>query len=353
MRTTRFAVVAAVALAAASGTTAAAQARPAPAPTTAAVTAAYAYAWNFDAAAPLNTWYSLAGAYSANSTGGTNHAKHNGTGWYTVWFPGVPAVGSTIHVTAYGAGDNYCTVEWWRTPDGISGTDADVRCFTRAGAPADAQFTISQTYRGVGSGAYVWVNTTGSPSPSYQYSSTGSAATATGGAGVYTVRLPGLGGSGGHVQVTGYAADGRWCKVGGWGPSGGAQQITVRCFTAAGVPADAMFTLTYVENTNLLLGPAALPSAYGWVSDLGALSAYYAFDTNPAAATTAQRWAVGGYHVRFPVDLSRGVAHVTAYGAGNQRCKVSHWTPADGVAVDCYRPDGAYVDTYFDVAFAA
>ncbi|WP_436501324.1 hypothetical protein [Actinokineospora sp. HUAS TT18] len=331
----------------------AAPARPSPGPAVAVAAAdARAYAWNSSPSAALNTWYSLAGNYSFNSTGGTNHAKRNGTGWYTVWFPGVSALGSTVQVTAYGTNDNYCTVEWWRTPNGVSGTDVDVRCFTRTGAPADSMFTISQTHRGTGAGAYVWANTVGTPSTAYQYNSTGGTNTvSTFGTGAYSVRLPGLGGSGGHVEVTGYAADGKWCKVGGWGPSGGAQNVTVYCFTAAGAPANAMFTLSYVENTNVILGAPATQSGYGWVSDLGGLHGFYAYDTNPGANTTVQRWATGGYKVKFPVDLSRGLVHVTAYGAGNQRCKVAWWNPTDGVTVDCYRPDGSYVDTYFDAAF--
>ena len=42
----------------------------------------------------------------------------------------------------------------------------------------------------------------------------------------------------GHVQVTGYGSDATRCKVGSWGPNGTAQQVSVRCFTPAGTPAE-------------------------------------------------------------------------------------------------------------------
>lgn len=318
-----------------------------------AVTDARAYAWNFAPSEPIGSWYSLAGAYSANSSGATNFARRNGTGWYTVWFPNVPAVGATVQVTGYGADDTYCTVEWWRAPsDGAPGTDADVRCFNRSGGPANAMFTISQTYRGFGAGAYLWADTPGTPSTAYQYNSTGGTNTMTNpSTGVFEVRLPGLGGTGGHVEVTGYAADGRWCKVGGWSPAGGAQNVTVHCFTAAGAPSNALFTLSYVENTNLLLAAAPTQSAYAWVTGAGAPTAFYAFDTNPGANINVEHWTVGGYRVHLPVDLTRGLVHVTAYGSGTARCKITHWNTVDGAAVDCYRPDGGFTDSFFDIAF--
>ena len=116
-----------------------------------------------------------------------------------------------------------------------------------AAAAIMVTLTVPTTARAAPSGprgsAFVWANQPSSasylPSPAYQWNSRHSftavnTITRTA-VGSYTVRLPDLGAVSGTVLVTAYGPGTNNCKVLGWGPSGTAQLVNVRCFTATGV----------------------------------------------------------------------------------------------------------------------
>jgi hypothetical protein len=322
----------------------------------------HGYAYNTEPAAPLGLRYPLAGPRSYNSAGGANWAVHWDTGSYGVCFGRLVADG-TVLVTAVNDDrpDLYCTVSSWSAP--AEGTAVEVRCFDGVGARADARFTVSATGPGdTPAGAYLLADQPTAaaayvPALPRQHNSTGAVNTVERfGAGFYIATLPGLAASAGHVQVTGYGDAGLWCKVGGWGPDPwdpGAQVVFVSCRTAAGTPTDAPFTLTYVRDADVLLAPPGVHAyGYAWADDPG--SAGYP----PAPAYSTGAWAgrasTGRYKVWFPLDLDRGLVHVTAYGSGDERCGIAAWSTATGVVVTCWSPAaGVPVDTRYDVAFAA
>ncbi len=315
--------------------------------------------------------YTPPGAYQYNSTSpftAVNTVARASAGSYSVTFPNLGVRGGTAHVTAYGPTTHRCKVHQLT----VIGTAARVwvACRTIAGAPVDTQFTASFTnLTTVDAGrklGYVLANApfaaSYTPTTIHQANSSGATNTITrSGVGTYTVRMPGLGIAKGHVQVTAYSSGSEYCKVGSWGPSGTAQLISVKCFTTRGVPVDTMYTLTYVEHTNILgLGVCCNPdgnwSAYAWANNPSAASyvpaTSYQFADYSDTLGTITRSAVGAYSVKWQgIDLNWGNVQVTAYGSGNATCKVANWNAAAGVQVRCHGVNGLPVDTTFDVAF--
>jgi hypothetical protein len=51
----------------------------------------------------------------------------------------------------------------------------------------------------------------------------------------------------GHVQVTAYAAGSERCKVQGWTSTLTAKNVNVRCFNAAGAPANSRYVVDFVH----------------------------------------------------------------------------------------------------------
>jgi len=209
--------------------------------------------------------------------------------------------------------------------------------------------------------AFVWANQPSSasytPSATYQWNSrhVGAAVntvTRTG-VGSYTVRLPDLGAASGIVHVTAYGPTTHSCKVVNWFPSGTAQLINVRCFTAAGVPVDTFYTLSYTN-------PGGFGYDLGYVWANQPTTATYVpsplYQANSSGATNRiDRLGTGSYRVRLP-NLGKAAGHVqvTAYGSGPERCKVGSWGPGgteQTIRVFCYRPTGSPVDTLFTLTY--
>jgi len=325
----------------------------------------HAFVW---ANQPTTTNYTPHATYQFNSRhrfSAVNTITRTGVGRYTVRLRDLGAASGTVHVTAYGTSNHHCKVANW----GPSGTTqlVNVRCFTRAGALVDTLYTLSYTNpaafdRQMG---YVWANqpTSGSYVPSLSYQGNSSGATNRIdrlGIGNYRVRLPNLGQSAGHVQVTAYGAGSERCKVGSWGPSGAEQQIRVYCNRPAGSRVDASFTLTYIRNNNILdaspicCSPDGYPSAYAWANQPTA-TAYtpalaYQFADFLQQRVTISRLGVGSYVVRPPVPLGSGNVQVTAYGSNSAHCKVSSWS-ASGIRVVCFTTAGNPIDTFYTVSF--
>jgi len=319
---------------------------------------------------PTSTSYLPSPPYQWNSRHSftaVNTITRTGVGSYTVRLPDLGAVSGTVLVTAYGSTANYCKALSW----GPSGTAqlVNIRCFTPVGVLADTPFTMSYAnHTGVvGSDlAYVWANQSTAVSyvPSQPYQANSSGATnriQRLGKGIYLVRLPNLGRSGGHVQVTAYGPGPERCKVGSWRPNGTEQDIRVFCRTRNGTPADTRFTLTYVRDGNVLGEPVCCepdgnPTDYAWANQPSAAAPYtpdplYQF-TGSAQQITITHLAKGSYAVHVPDSLNRGNVQITAYGGSNSaQCKVNSWTPATGIRVLCFSTAGSLVDSLFDVSF--
>lgn len=320
---------------------------------------------------PTAASYTPYSPYQYNSTSpfaAVNTITRSGVGSYTVRFPGLAVTGGTVHVTAYGSTTHRCKVSSW-APEGTA-ERVHVLCTTIAGARVDTTFTATFTsIQRVEAGrklGYVWAdNPTAAsytPATPYQANSAGAVNTVTRSAvGTYRVQMPGLGVARGHVQVTAYGGTADHCKTNGWGPTGTAQVIGVKCFTTAGAPVDSRYTLTYVDRTNILgLGVCCNPdgneSAYAWANNPTAASyvpsTSYQFADFTDTAGTITRSGVGAYGVKWDyINLDHGNVQVTAYGSTNTTCKVSGWNTPSGVQVRCFSATGAPADSMFDVAF--
>jgi hypothetical protein len=199
-----------------------------------------------------------------NSTGALNSMVRTGTGAYTMTMPGQNFSGGTVEVTALGGGGvqvTNCKVGSWS----VSGANliVNVRCFAPNGAPANSQFSVKAAKRWPEGGQqyfYVRANnptaTDYTPTLSTQQGwmnaflgdgeYTGPATIHRNGTGSYRVRLPLMNPYYSTVKVTAYGTTSGHCKVLDWyyGP-GEETDVEVRCFTAAGSPANMQFTLTY------------------------------------------------------------------------------------------------------------
>jgi hypothetical protein len=171
--------------------------------------------------------------------------------------------------------------------------------------------------------------------------------------GVYTVNVPSLGASYGHVQVTAYGSGGEWCTPWNWGPSGTALHVQVRCFSPAGTLTDSRFTMSYVKNGNIIgqsvcCSPDGHPTSYLFAQD--PTTASY----EPAAAyrylsgtSHVNRLATGRYQVNYGWAAAPGVVHVTAIGGGTARCKVESFAGDESAVVACATPSGTPVDATY------
>jgi hypothetical protein len=209
------------------------------------------YVWAND---PTDNAYLPSAQYQFNSTGVDNDMIRLGLGSYRVRMPGLTDPGGHVTVTAYGAGSEVCRPELWFVL--LGALWVDVQCFTAAGAAADTRFTATYVNDATVAGLTGWpagyvladqpATDEYEPPAATQFNSSGETNTVERtGAGAYRVVLPGVGSSGGHVQVTAYDTGSNECKVLSWGPSGDDQVVYVRCYTTAGAAADTKFTASF------------------------------------------------------------------------------------------------------------
>jgi hypothetical protein len=274
-------------------------------------------------------------------------------------------VGGTVSVTAYGGSNQYCKVASWFLVG--SAQHVHVNCFDAAGNAADSRFLASYTNRSSTPHpmAYAWADQPFAadyePNSLYRFSSTGrtlSVARIT--TGLYLVRLPGFRrGSGdvtGTAKVTAYGPGPARCYI-DFGPGGFAaiESVIARCTTPAGELADSQFTVTYVEDGNLL-GASGHDTAYVRVRSDGSVDGPNRELEFPRdGSIQAERIGSGAYRVRLPVGLSVGHAQVTAdlFAAplAGRHCKISRWNPSEGVLVLCFGADGSLLDAGFQLTF--
>jgi hypothetical protein len=271
--------------------------------------------------------------------------------------------GGVAHATAYGSGTRQCKVKsWGPVASGSPDLRVLVKCFDVTGALADSMFMASFTAQ---SGtntqpmAYLLADrptvASYTANQTYSYNSKGVLNTITRtGVGAYTARLGWVGGSGGHVQVTAFGDSSVRCKVARWAPVSVGfgivhEDVSVRCFSSSGAPADSVFTLTYANNIGL---NGSFDYAYMW-ADQPSTPSYvpslpYQANSQPSI-DAVQRLGVGHYVATFPGHpLVAGDVQVTAYGTSPTYCKVASLAAYPGVEVRCFDTHGAPVDSQFD-----
>jgi len=357
-------------------------------------TANLAYAW---ADLPAAASYTANPTYVHNPGGGDVTVERSGVGLYTVTFGGFGPIGldgGNVIATAQGAGSEHCKIDEW-------GADAAyVRCLDTNGAAADARFTVLYTKR-IGPTPdlfYVWANGASAEAPyepdtEYSYDPSGDPLSAVrDGVGVYRVFFPGLDElsveGDGTMQVTAYGSDADTCRA--YGTTG--EALNVRCYDAAGAPADSRFSALLVAPETDALGAAlaaitalglrvrrvrarrlallatlgalaplpataAAPQAYVWAGEpeLALYRPSPAYASNPSGGQiTITRTGAGSYSVHFVglngVGDDGGNVQATAYGSGGGHCKVEQWI-GELVGVRCYDAAGGLSDSSFTLLY--
>jgi hypothetical protein len=191
--------------------------------------------------------------WSSTDPSGSSQVTHTATGSYQVRLHALARRGGTVVVTGGQPGSSdVCAVSEWipSGPDEL----VDVSCTTSAGVPADTDFDVTFSDAGsmLGDGsrpvAYVWANepTTAHYTPALRWnfnSAGGHNRVLRSGVGSYLVKMPGLDLGLGHVEVSAYGTGGARCKVVGWNAHG----VAVRCYSAAGAPADSRFVAQFTS----------------------------------------------------------------------------------------------------------
>jgi hypothetical protein len=317
--------------------------------------------------------YTPAAANRGNSTGLKNIVDHYAVGSYRFTFRGLGDPSGTVHVSGIGRGDRYCGIGAWAS----SGTKeiVDIECYKPNEQHGNAMFTVSflatnQATRPLG---YLWAE-----HPSDNYDATDAYAynnvswpnhVTKNGPGSWAVSFPGLGVSGGDVQVTpvfgGVALSGgpqpAWvaigdCTVAGWGPNGPDESVDIRCYSPNGSPSDLQFTVVFVAR-QALKGPGSGHAAYLWAGLPTAASytpdSHYRY-SHPAGASHVTRQGVGRYTVTLDAMGPGGTVKVTAYGASATRCTVASIRASGSpqrVGVRCFTLAGAPANSAFSLAY--
>lgn len=174
--------------------------------------------------------------------------------------------------------------------------------------------------------------------------------------GVYEATFGALGveGPAGTVHVTARQANASSCTIEGWFERTGDRVVAVRCFDAAGAPADTRFDVVYTR-------PAAGTDIRGYLwagspaSDDYVPSLLYQLNTAGPLARV-RRLATGVYRADLPVlagGQNVGVM-LSAYGETPVRCRVLDYGVSFeqrfGVDVLCQDVAGAVVDAAFTLS---
>ena len=174
------------------------------------------------------------------------------------------------------------------------------------------------------------------------------------GVGSYRVVFGGLGTTSGIVHVTGRQDSSASCVVSEWFPNMGGMNVDVRCFDAAGTPADARFDVVWTRPA-----PGNDLRAFLW-ADQASTDEYvpdpvYQYNVT-GALNTIERLAVGTYRATMPGIASGsdvGVM-VSAYGDALAHCRLLEYgLDVDGrfgVDVECRDAAGAKADAQFTLS---
>jgi hypothetical protein len=143
------------------------------------------------------------------------------------------------------------------------------------------------------------------------------------------------------------------CKVHHWESFGTTLQVFVNCFNPAGGMANSLFALNYVRRSDLPGPQAAYVFAHNPSSPLYDATSPYSWNSTGGKITISHQPGTGSYAVALPgQDLAGGTVEVTAYGDGNQHCKVASW--GNGfVNVACFHgTTGAPAESRFTMLFS-
>jgi len=207
--------------------------------------------------------------------------------------------------------------------------------------------------------AYVYADQAGSPSytpdPTYQFDSeSGTPITITRSSlGSYKVKLPGISGSVGNLQVS--TTDDAFCRIVSWllaTPT----VVTVKCYSPfTHTASDAHFELAYTNGVGLT-GASGQSAAYLFANKptTASYSPTAAFSYTTASPMTVKRTGTGAYTVSLPGMPARGAASVTAAGSGSKsRCQLGNigTTPPLKVTVLCFSATGSALDSKFTFSY--
>jgi hypothetical protein len=306
----------------------------------------YSYAWIPDGANP-----SVGGNYSLNPFGEPT-VVHNGTGQYTMSFPGLPLT-NFMTLAASFASNAYCNIG---TPY------AQVACFNIVNGlsvPADSAFSVvlltGSNDKGI-SFAFADQPTEASypANASFSYNAGNAINVTRSGVGTYQVAFSDLNNApGGTVQVD--AAGGNSvCNSSGWSTASSTFTANVSCFTAAGNPADSQFVIAVIPG-----GTTPSGAAYAQVTNSSPASSTFSAPTtyNPTGrGVSVTHASTGNYQLTFTglnaAQLQNGGNVRATADSSTARCG-AQWGPGPGssllVPVTCIDLNGNPVDTQFEV----
>lgn len=316
------------------------------------------YAW---VEQPSTVDYTVAHAWSYNSSGGAVSVHRPSVGVYQVRFVGMAGKDGVAHARPYGTGNTaICTVGGWKiTRDDLVVT---VFCFNASGSPADTRFVTSYTNRAGAPGtfAYLRANQASPPlgvpyAPTLAYDSTGVAPQVwRQSVGVYMMIINTVDTHypvdhrDGIYQITAYGRAPARCEVHGENDET-PTPIGVFCVDPSGAPVDTRFVVTYSHGVSALGTAAPAGNAhYSYFS--GDVSTWYELGyLNAGGATGFTRIGVGIYRVTFP-GLALGGGYASAYSRGDpfSYCHPAWWS-SNSVTVNCFNNS---TDLPADSAFA-
>lgn len=320
-----------------------------------------AYAWNSNA--------STAGAstpspeYSYNPTAAANTMNRTGTGLYTVEWTGLTVPAGAINaqfVTAYSpSAGGFCMDDNWGSSQLI------FRCYDKAGVLTDQSSTTvvigSATFSG--RSAFAWIDApaaSGEASGTWRHHPLGrsiySEHVATGS---YVVRFAGLQRASASDRegavVTAYGPVAAVCQSGAPTSTSTALEVAVRCFDAAGAPADSRFTILLADGTR---SGAALGFA---LADQPTAATYTPANSAVRGTGSVQitRASAGTWDVAFTGFARSGTLKesfiVSPVGATASRCWIQYWDYSSNVGgtssarVSCSTVAGVAADVPFSI----
>jgi hypothetical protein len=226
-----------------------------------------AYLWSNQ----LTGTFTPAPAYQWSTSGQLGQVTRAALGRYDVTLTGLPEVGGSVLVTAYGTGSEYCKVNYWYSTG--ADTVAEVLCFDNDGKPVDTLFSLSYRLNTAPNRSpwmdvsyYLWANDPSAssyvPNPTYSYSLTPPASplglrVTRQSTGAYQVatRKSLTWSASAFPMVTAYGSDAAYCKIYPYSYQNILfLGISVSCFLPNGATVDSRFD--YAAGT--LYGPGPL-----------------------------------------------------------------------------------------------
>jgi hypothetical protein len=218
---------------------------------------------------------------------------------------------------------------------------------------------------GTNKSGYVWADQASTASytvtNTYQFDSLGGQIhVQRSGVGSYVVKFDKIGEAGGVAHATAYGANSNFCNVTNWHPEGVDENVVesvgVKCFTAAGAPADTQFVANFAAKHAGLTKFSYLWADQPTTGDY-APSAAYRYDSG-GGTPKVKRVSTGRYQVYLPASADLGgepyALQVTAYGSVAMHCKISAtFVAAATHQIDCLRTNNTFADSQFAVTFAS